>query len=257
MGNSRRSRAKGILLSVLLGIIVLIVVGVLWFLNKSPLSKIPENVSVDLTLSGILLSHGEAGQKLWTLNASKADVELGTNSVTLQGVEIKYNIEQDNSTVVIVSDHGRLFQSNNTAILWPWVVGTYKDMQLTGRHLSYDGQIKKVTLSNEVTFTSDTMEANASTMYMDLDSGDIHAVGNIQAIIYLPDPNADQKEDSSGNGTAAATARPEQNAAAKGLPVGPAAKTAPAGAKPDRALNSTAPQGKTGDPDDGLLADPW
>ena len=32
------------------------------------------------------------------------------------------------------------------------------------------------------------------------------------------------------------------------------AKTAPAGAKPDRALNSTAPQGKTGDPDDAGFA---
>ena len=200
---------------VVLALMALVASGLIWFFTSSPLSRLPENVTVDLTLLGINLVHGEDGQQQWALNATKADVNQGSESVDMEGVDITYIVEADNSTLTIVADSGRLDQRRKTATLWPWVTGEYNGMNLQGQRLLYEGEHKMLTLTGDVMFTGENIEGNASTMRMYLESGLINATGPVHAVIYMDALPTESEEDA--NKTIDFSATVPANAAPNGV----------------------------------------
>lgn len=148
--------------------------------------EIQAEVDVDLSLKGIELSQGKAGQLHWRLKAKRANYTQDRAEVLVENPEIEYYYEKDNRTFKVMATHGALLQSEDRARLWPDVRGGYEGNELRADELVYTGKDRTLTLSGQVSIEGPKLRFKAPELKYILSTNEILVEKGVSAVIMVP-----------------------------------------------------------------------
>jgi LPS export ABC transporter protein LptC len=148
--------------------------------------EIQAEVDVDLSLKGIELSQGKAGQLHWRLKAKRANYTQDRAEVLVENPEIEYYYEKDNRTFKVMATHGALQQGQDTARLWPDVRGAYEGNELRADELVYTGKDRTLTLSGQVTIEGPKLRFKAPELKYILSTNEILVEKGVSAVVMVP-----------------------------------------------------------------------
>lgn len=172
--------------------------GWFWALQNKTVQAVRESVSklkdvelqaevdVDLSLKGIELTQGKAGQLHWRLKAKRANYTQDRAEVLVEFPEIEYFYEKDNRTLKVMATHGVLQQAEDKARLWPDVRGAYEGNELRASELIYAGKERALTLSGDVSITGPKLQFRAAELKYLLTSNEILAEKGVWAVVMVP-----------------------------------------------------------------------
>jgi len=147
---------------------------------------IQAELDVDLSLKGIELSQGKAGQLHWRLKAKRAKYTQDRAEVQVENPEIEYYFEKDSRTLKVGAAHGVLEQGKDQARLWPEVRGAFEGNELRADELVYAGKERMLTLSGNVTIQGPRLSFKAAELKYLLANNEILAEKGISAVVMVP-----------------------------------------------------------------------
>lgn len=142
-----------------------------------------KNLDVDLSLSGVNLSQGKDGRKLWNLNATGADYAEAGDQLTLTDPVIVYWDRNNTDPIQVMAPRGQVWQKEDRARMWDGVTATQGEYTMQARTLDYAGQNRTLVLDGDVEVTSTAMKGRADLLTYFLDTGDFLAQGNVRVIM--------------------------------------------------------------------------
>ena len=154
---------------------------VLWPERLTP--EIAREVDVDLSLSGVNLSQGRDGRKLWNLNATGADYAEDGDELTLNAPVITYWGEGDGEPIRVTAPKGQVWQKEDRARMWEGVNATQGEYSMHADTMDYMGQNRTLILTGDIGLEGQTMRGRADMLTYFLDTGDFLAQGNVQVIL--------------------------------------------------------------------------
>lgn len=153
----------------------------LWPERLTP--EIARDVNVDLSLTGVTLSQGKDGRKLWNLDAAGADYAEDGDELTLNAPVITYWGEDGDEPVRVMAPKGQVWQKEDRARMWDGVNATRGEYRMRSDAMNYYGQNRTVVLSGDIGLESDAMRGRADTLTYYLDTGDFLAQGDVQVTL--------------------------------------------------------------------------
>jgi len=140
-------------------------------------------LDVDLSLSGVTLSQGKDGKKLWNLNATGASYAEDGDELTLSDPVIVYWGEDGGDPVEVRAPRGQVWQKEDRARMWAGVDGVQGQYVMRSETLDYSGKNRTLLLGGTVELTGESIQGRFDTLTYFLDSGDFRAQGNVQVIM--------------------------------------------------------------------------
>lgn len=144
---------------------------------------IVEHVDVDIHLTGVELSQGKDGKKLWHVRASSAGYAEATNDVTLSQPIITYWGDSDEPAVLIRAPHGQVWQKEDRARLWDGVNASRGEYTLHAQTAEYQGSNRELLLKGYVRMVGPTMMASSDALTYFVNAENFVAVGNVLVIL--------------------------------------------------------------------------
>jgi len=154
---------------------------VLWPERLTP--EIARDVDVDLSLSGVTLSQGKDGRKLWNLNATGADYAEDGDELTLNAPVITYWGEDGGEPIRVTAPKGQVWQKEDRARMWDGVNATQGEYSIRADAMDYLGQNRTLVLTGDIGLEGDAMWGRADILTYFLDTGDFLAQGNVQVTL--------------------------------------------------------------------------
>jgi len=188
---------------VFMGLLVLFLVGVLGLVFKRirggsrSLPTLSQEPGVDLLATGVEFSEGEEGSKQWALTADLAKYSQDEGLVLVEKPRITYYMQPDGDQVLVAAVAGEVDQNKNTARLWPEVNATMGESVLKSRDLAYDGKTRVLSLSGGVNIDRPGMLVSAAEARVFLETRRVVAEGEVEAVIYLDDPDMEEMGENS------------------------------------------------------------
>ncbi|NLY40546.1 MAG: LPS export ABC transporter periplasmic protein LptC [Desulfovibrionales bacterium] len=142
-----------------------------------------ESINVDLHLTGIELSQGRDGKKLWHLLARSAGYTEASNDVTLSQPVITYWGEDNAPAVRVSAPHGQVWQKEDKARMWDGVNATRGEYALYAVTAEYEGSQRELFLQGGVRMIGPTMMASADSLTYFLTEEQFVATGNVLVIL--------------------------------------------------------------------------
>lgn len=154
---------------------------VLWPERLTP--EIAREVDVDLSLSGVNLSQGRDGRKLWNLSATGADYAEDGDVLTLEAPVITYWGEDDTEPIRVEAPQGQVWQKEDRARMWDGVNATRSGYRMRSDAMDYHGQNRTLVLTGDIGLEGETMRGRADMLTYFLDTGDFLAQGDVQVTL--------------------------------------------------------------------------
>lgn len=142
-----------------------------------------KDLDVDLSLSGVNLSQGKDGRKLWNLNATGADYAEADDQLTLTNPIIVYWDQNNTDPIQVMAPRGQIWQKEDRARMWDGVNATQGEYTMQARTLNYAGQERTLVLDGDVQVRSTTLNGQADLLTYFLDTGDFLAQGNVRVVM--------------------------------------------------------------------------
>ncbi|MFP4071068.1 MAG: LPS export ABC transporter periplasmic protein LptC [Desulfovibrionales bacterium] len=177
----------------LFGIFLVITVGLgIWgvrlvFQDFIPQELTEVDVSVDVSLRGITLSHGENGTLEWSLSAKLGEYEQGSEVFHLSDPVITYYVRDREGEMVITAPRGKVERKENHARLWPDVRVIYGEYEAVAEEMLYEGNTREITLLRNVALKKTGLAAYADRADLDLKTESVVLTGNVRTILQGSD----------------------------------------------------------------------
>lgn len=142
-----------------------------------------EKLDVDIHLSGVELSQGRDGKKLWHVRASSAGYADASNDVTLSQPVITYWGEGDEPAVLISAPHGQVWQKEDRARMWDGVNASRGEYTLHALTAEYRGTNRELLLEGGVRMVGPSMMASSDTLTYFVNVENFVATGNVLVIL--------------------------------------------------------------------------
>ena len=159
----------------------------LWYrLEESPI-KAPdlEGVRADLSLEGIELAQGSAGQTEWKLKADNGRYSRDEQTIFLKAPRITYFRGNNSEPVFISGPEGRIDRNKDTAYIFPQVNASVGPSVIRSQNATYFGIKRKIVLSGGVRVTRNASNLRADEMEFFLDEDVVQASGNVRAVLSM------------------------------------------------------------------------
>lgn len=170
-------------------IVLFLAVGLLGFvgwklISRTATPEIPKiDVSVDLAIKDVELSHGQNGTLEWKLKAAQAEYDMKDNRINVEQPVLTYFFKNGESPIEVAAPKGEVDRGHSMARLWPNVEARYRDFLLTAKEMNYQGETKSLILDGEVRLKQKDLSMAAPRVLVDLDKETITAEGGVQAIL--------------------------------------------------------------------------
>jgi len=179
MLNIRRILAVVILVS----IVVLTVVIYRHLQQKEPeelFAMLAENV--DLALEDL---HYTQNERLWTLDANKAEYLRDSNLAKLEAVKLLFYDRGEFGDVHLTADQGEMEQdSRQVDLVGHVVVTTGRGDRLTSNSLHYDDQKRRITTDDPVEIISEQAKLTGTGLQIDIDLERMVVKHNVRVLLY-------------------------------------------------------------------------
>lgn len=142
------------------------------------------DVGVDLSLSGVELTHGEEGRMQWKLTADKARYLEDKGLISLEGPRIEYRTYQDPHSIIVTAEKGLVDQENRNAELWSGLEGTYGDNVIHAERLEYTGQDKILLITGNVVLEGPRWRCETGRMRFILEDNVLVMEQGVRAEVY-------------------------------------------------------------------------
>ncbi len=156
--------------------------------------ELQAGLDVDLSLKGIILTHGQKGEVHWQLTAKGAQYVQETGTVQVENPTIEYRVADSGDQLIVRAPLGTIYQERQNAKLWPEVNATYQDNRISAKELLYDGESRTLFLTGDVTIEGAKFTARTEQLRYDLPRDEIVAEAGVNATIYVAPWLEEQKD---------------------------------------------------------------
>jgi LPS export ABC transporter protein LptC len=145
---------------------------------------VPRDLDWDVLLENIELSHGEQGRLVWKLQAREAGYTYEEELTDIEDPVATY-YGRDGLVLEVTAPKGRLLQAKQRAVMWPRVVVTQDEMEITGDRMNYLGGEQELQLDGNVSMQGKGMSLTAPRLRVDLESGTLLATDGVRADVLM------------------------------------------------------------------------
>jgi LPS export ABC transporter protein LptC len=156
--------------------------------------ELQAGLDVDISLKGIILTHGQKGEVHWQLNAEGAQYVQETGTVQVKRPTIEYVVAESGDRLTVRAPLGTIYQEHEKAKLWPEVNATYQDNRISAKELLYEGESRTLFLSGNVIIEGAKFSARTERLRYDLPRDELVAEAGVNATIYVTPWFDEEKE---------------------------------------------------------------
>lgn len=147
--------------------------------------ELQAELDVDLSLKGVVLSHGEKGELHWELKAKQANYVQDQGMVEVAEPVITYRVAGGEGMLTVEAPKGAIWQDQERARLWSKVRAVYDQNVLTADELIYDGKQRELKLDGNVTLAGSRFVCHTQRLRYLLQEDRILAENGITATVYV------------------------------------------------------------------------
>ena len=153
---------------------------------KEILDMLPENI--DLALADLHYTQNEEGQRLWTLDADKAEYQRDSSLAKLDAVRLLFYSTEEYGDIHLQADQGQLMQETRLIDVWGNVIlKTERGEQLYTERLHYDDLNRQLSTDEPIKFLSSQLEMTGIGLQIDIGLGRMLVKDNVWMKLYPED----------------------------------------------------------------------